>query len=85
VLFALVDQLINLFRRQLTYHQLRVAQIQTLRTELFKVGALTKQTTRRIWLHLASGWPCQQLLAGAIDNVAAIPAPPDGHSHNQTC
>jgi hypothetical protein len=75
VLFALAYQLINLFRRRLSNPKLQRAQVQTLRQKLFKVGALIKQSTRRFWLHLASGWPYQRLLAGAICDIAALPAP----------
>jgi len=75
VLFALAYQLINLFRSCISDPQLRKAQIDTLRVRLFKVGALVKHTTRRFWLHLASGWPYQYLLKGAIRDVGALPAP----------
>jgi len=70
---ALAYQLLNLFRRRLSNPQLRKAQVQTLRERLFKVGGLIKQTSRRIWLHLASGWPHQSLLAGALRDVCATP------------
>lgn len=75
VLFGLAYQLINLFRRRLSNPELRRAQLQTLREKLFKVGALIKQSTRRFWLHLASGWPYQRLLAGAICDIGLLPAP----------
>jgi len=75
VLFALAYQLINLFRRRLSNPELRRAQVQTLREKLFKVGALIKQSTRRLWLHLASGWPYQDLLRGALGDIVVLPAP----------
>jgi hypothetical protein len=75
VLFALAYQLVNLFRQRLSNPELRRAQVQTLREKVFKVGALIRQSTRRFWLHLASGWPYQDLLAGAIQEVAMLPAP----------
>jgi len=75
VLFALAYQLTNLFRRRLSSPDLCRAQVQTLREKLFKVGALITQSTRRFCLHLASGWPYQDLLRGAIGDVALLPAP----------
>ena len=33
------------------------ATVATIRTHLFKVGARVVRTVRRIWLHLATGWP----------------------------
>jgi len=39
----------------------RSAQIETLRARLFKLGARVCQTARCIRVHLASGWPFQNL------------------------
>ena len=75
VLFALAYQLINIFRRRLANPYLQRAQVQTLRVKLFKVGALVQQSSRRIWLHLASGWPHQNLLQQAIRDVSAHSPP----------
>jgi len=75
VLFALAYQLINLFRRRLSDPALQRAQVQTLREKLFKVGALIRQSTRRFWLHLASGWPYQRHLAGALYDIGVLPVP----------
>jgi hypothetical protein len=44
---------------------LRSAQIETLRTQLFKIGARIRQTARCIRIHLASGWPFQELFQAA--------------------
>ena len=75
MLHALAYQLIVLFRSCLSDPQLRCAQTDTLRVKLFKVGALLKQTTRRFWLHLASGWPYQKLLQSALEDVGQLPVP----------
>lgn len=48
----------------------RSAQIETLRTRVFKLGARIGQTARRVWVHFASGWPFQSLfveVCGALD------------------
>ena len=75
VLFALAYQLLNLFRRRLRNPALRQATVGTLRERLFKVGALLRQSTRRFWLHLSSGWPNRELLRQAMADVGAQPAP----------
>ena len=53
---------------------LRKARIDTLRVRLFKVGALIRHTTRRLCLHLALGWPYQDVPKGAIRDVGALRA-----------
>jgi hypothetical protein len=50
--------LVVLFRHRLP-ECLRRAQIETLRHQLFKLGALVTRSARRIFVHLASGWPYQ--------------------------
>jgi Transposase DDE domain group 1 len=56
--------LVNLFRLQLP-PAMRSAQIETLRTQLFKIGARIRQTARCIRIHLANGWPFQDLFQAA--------------------
>lgn len=46
------------------------ARTRTLRMQLIKVGARVRTTTRRIWLHLATGWPFAPVfvhVAAALD------------------
>jgi len=52
--------LVNFFRQQLP-SPWRAAQIETLRAQLFKIGARVRQTARCIRIHLATGWPFQNL------------------------
>src|SRR5271157_3790670 len=52
--------LVNLFRLQLP-QPWRSAQIETLRARLFKLGARVRQTARCLRIHLATGWPFQDL------------------------
>ncbi len=62
VLSGLAYDLVNLFReRVLEGTELAKAQIDTLRLKLFKVGACVRQTVRRVWVQLASGWPHRSL------------------------
>jgi hypothetical protein len=60
LLHAFAYNLVNLFRLQLPL-SLRSAQIETLRTQLFKIGARIRQTARCVRIHLSSGWPSQSL------------------------
>jgi Transposase DDE domain group 1 len=60
LLHSFAYNLVNLFRLHLP-SSLRSAQIETLRTRLFKLGARFRQTARCIRVHLASGWPFQSL------------------------
>src|SRR5229473_8525912 len=64
LLHSFAYNLVNLFRLQLPA-SLRSAQIETLRTQLFKIGARIRQTARCVRVHLASGWPFQSLFQTA--------------------
>ena len=60
--------LVNLFRMQLP-QPWRSAQIETLRAQLFKIGARIRQTARCIHIHLATGWPWQHLFQSAVHAI----------------
>ena len=64
LLHAAAYNLVNFFRLQLP-QPWRSAQIETLRAQLFKIGARVRQTARCIRFHLASGWPFQNLFRSA--------------------
>ena len=55
-----------LLRRHLQGTELATAQVNTLRLKLLKIGARIRETSRRIWVHLASGYPYRDLLAGVL-------------------
>jgi hypothetical protein len=59
-LHAAAYDLVNFFRHKLP-QPWRSAQIETLRTQLFKIGARIRLTARCIRVHLATGWPFQDL------------------------
>jgi hypothetical protein len=63
-----------LLRRHLKGTELATAQVSTLRLKLLKIGARIRETSRRIWIHLASGYPYRDLLAKALHNLRASPA-----------
>jgi hypothetical protein len=62
-----------LLRRHLRGTELETAQVNTLRIKLLKIGARLRETCRRIWVHLASGYPYGHLLATALQNLRASP------------
>lgn len=39
--------------------------------KLLKIGARIRETRRRLWVHLASGYPYRDLLAGLLQNLRA--------------
>ncbi len=49
-------------------------QVNTLRLKLLKIGARIRETSRRLWVHLTSGYPYRDLLAGLLQNLRASPA-----------
>jgi hypothetical protein len=63
-----------LMRHHLQGTELATAQVSTLRLKLLKIGARVRETSRRIWVHLASGYPYLDLLAGLLQNLRASPA-----------
>jgi len=75
-LHALAYNLLLLFRRRLlSGTQLARATIEQLRVRLFKLGARVRRSCRRLWFHLASGWPGQPLFERVLIRIAAIRAP----------
>jgi hypothetical protein len=58
-------------RRHLQGTELETAQVNTLRLKLLKIGARLRETCRRLWVHLASGYPYRELLAGLLQNLRA--------------
>jgi hypothetical protein len=65
LLHGFAYNLVNLFRLQLP-QPWRSAQIETLRAQLFKIGARVRQTARCVRFHLASGWPFQNLFRSVV-------------------
>jgi hypothetical protein len=53
------------------------ASIETIRSRLLKVGARVRETVRRVWVHIAGGFPCREVLAVVMERIQAMPnAPP---------
>lgn len=65
LLHSAAYNLVNFFRLQLPLAW-RSAQIETLRAQLFKIGARVRHTARCVRFHLASGWPFQTLFSDVV-------------------
>lgn len=63
-----------LLRQHLGGTQLAVAQVGTLRLRLLKIGAQVRESTRRIWVRFASGYPYQELFAEVVHRLRQAPA-----------
>jgi Transposase DDE domain group 1 len=63
LLHGLAYNLVNFFRLLQLPDPWRSMQIETLRVRVFKIGARIRQTARCIRVHLATGWPWQELFA----------------------
>ena len=75
-LHALAYNLFVLFRRHLLAGtELARATVATIRLRLLKIGARVKQSARRLWFHLAGGWPGRPLFMRILDRLDAL-APP---------
>lgn len=65
--------LMVLFREQIQVPELQRASIQTIRLKVIKVGALVKQTARRVWVRLSSTWPFAPVFRAVHRDILAIP------------
>ncbi|MCP3974528.1 MAG: IS1380 family transposase [bacterium] len=61
--------------RRLALHGTELAQAQasTLRTKLFKIGALVTVSVRRVYIRFSSAFPHKEVLVSAIDRIRAPP------------
>jgi len=65
LLHSAAYNLVNFFRLQLPVAW-RSAPIETLRAQLFKIGARVRHTARCVRFHLATGWPFQTLFSDVV-------------------
>jgi len=73
LLHAAAYNLMIVFREQSGVPEIRRADIHTLRRKLIKVGAIVKQTVRRVWIHLSSTWPFAEIFRRV--HAALVPVP----------
>ena len=62
-----------LMRKHLEGTELESAQVNTLRIKLIKIGARIRETSRRIWIHMASGYPYGSLFALVLHRIRTAP------------
>jgi len=75
-LHVLAYNLFVLFRRHvLRGTELARATVGTIRLRLLKIGARVKQSARRLWFHLASGWPGRPLFLNVLNRLDALGPP----------
>lgn len=75
-LHALAYNLLLLFRRVLLHGtELATSTLGELRLRLLKIGARVRASCRRLWFHLASGWPGQPLFLRVLGRLETIRAP----------
>lgn len=75
--FALAYNLMRVFGSKLAGTVLEGATVETIRTRLLKVGARIRTTVRRVWVHIAGGFPLREVLAAVLGRIQAMPnAPP---------
>jgi hypothetical protein len=72
--FALAYNLLRLFGSKLCGTVLEGASIETIRTRLLKVGARLEESVRRVWVHIASGFPLREVLALVLERISRMPA-----------
>jgi hypothetical protein len=71
--FAFAYNLLRVFGSKLSGTILQGASIETIRTRLLKVGARVEQSVRRVWVHIASGFPLREVLALVLERIARMP------------
>jgi hypothetical protein len=75
-LHALAYNLLLFFRRVvLRGTELANSTLGELRLRLLKIGARVRSSWRRLWFHLASGWPGRPLFLHVLDRLESIHAP----------
>lgn len=60
-------------REHLSHTSLCRAQVDTIRLKILKIGVRVVETSRRIWLHLSSSYPLQDIFASLVQNLRIVP------------
>jgi hypothetical protein len=71
--FALAYNLLRVFASKLCGTILEGASIETIRTRLLKIGARIEESVRRVWVHIAGGFPLREVLALVLERIARMP------------
>jgi len=76
LLTAVAYNLMRAYRDMLAGTELETASIETIRSRLIKIGARVRRTVRRVWVHLAGGFPLRDVLARAHRAIQCLHPPP---------
>lgn len=75
LLHAAAYILVQELQKRLDGTELFKAQVETLRVRLLKIGAWVRETARRIWIRMASGFPLREVFFMIIGRMRLGPAP----------
>jgi len=75
-LTAVAYNLMRAYRDMLAGTELETASVETIRSRLIKIGARVRRTVRRVWVHLAGGFPLREVLARAQRAILRLHPPP---------
>jgi hypothetical protein len=76
LLSAVAYNLMRTYATMLAGTELATASAQTIRSRLIKIGARVRRTVRRVWVHLAEGFPLRAVLAQAHRAILRLHPPP---------
>ena len=76
VLTAVAYNLLRAYRDMLAGTELETASVETIRSRLIKIGARVRRTARRVWVHIAEGFPLREVLARAHRAILRLHPPP---------
>jgi len=69
LMYALTYNLMRVFGTLLGGTPLENASIETIRSRLLKIGARIETTVRRVWVHIASGFPLREVLGVVLERI----------------
>lgn len=75
-LTAVAYNLMRAYRETLAGTEMATASIETIRSRLIKIGARVRRTVRRVWVHLAGGFPLRQVLLRVHRAILQLHPPP---------
>lgn len=66
--------LMVVFRERTRVPEIEHADMQTIRRKIIKVGAIVKQTARRVWVRISSTWPFESVFRAVHRAVLLVPS-----------
>ena len=76
LLTAFAYNLLRAFQGLLKNTPFEAAPIETIRSRLLKIGARVRATARRVWVHLATGFPHREVLTVVLRRIQSLRPPP---------